>query len=209
MFNGIIEEVGKINSVQPRRLVISADRILSGLELGGSVSVNGVCLTVINFSTNSFSADIMLETLKRTNLGLLRAGDEVNLERPMTLGGWLGGHFVQGHVDNTGRITSIVRNGDELLINVAASPDVMRYIVEKSFISIDGISLTVVDLNHGSFRISIVDYTRHHTTLSKRRVGDLVNLEVDIIAKYVERVSHPYQTGITTELLGEYGFLAG
>ena len=207
MFTGIVEEVGRVTSAQPGRFVISAGDILQGVEPGGSIAVNGVCLTITTFDTSSFSVDIMPETLKRTNLGLLSAGDEVNLERPLVLGGRLGGHLVQGHVDDTGRVASVSWNGEATLIRFETSPEVMRYIVEKGFIAVDGVSLTVVTEDAGSFQASVVDYTRKHTTLGNRRAGDLVNLEVDIIAKYVEQLTRSRSSGITADFLQEHGFL--
>ena len=207
MFTGIIEEVGKITSATRRNLVITTSDALQGIELGGSIAVNGVCLTITNFKANSFSVDIMPETLMRTNLGLLRVGDRVNLEQPLALGRRLGGHLVQGHVDDTGRVASVTWDGKTMLIRFEASPEMMRYIVDKGFIAVDGVSLTVVAKNTGSFQVSIVDYTREHTTLGNRQVGDLVNLEVDIVAKYVEQLSQPHSAGITTDFLQEHGFL--
>ena len=207
VFTGFIEEVGRVTSATRRNLVIATSNALQGIELGGSMAVNGVCLTITNFNINSFSVDIMTETLMRTNLGLLRAGDRVNLERPLALGGRLGGHLVQGHVDDTGRVASVTRDDETILTRFETSPGVMRYIVDKGFIAIDGISLTVVTRNTGSFQVSVVGYTQKHTTLGSRQVGDLVNLEVDIIAKYVEQLSQTYNTGITTDFLREHGFL--
>jgi len=209
VFTGIIEKVGSITSAQPGRLTIAAGGILQGVEVGGSVAVNGVCLTITDFNTNSFLVDVMPETLKRTNLGLLSVGDRVNLERPLALGGRLGGHLVQGHVDATGKVVSITREEGAVIIRFEASPEVMRYIVEKGFIAIDGISLTVVTKDNSSFQVSVVEYTQKHTTLGTKRVGDLVNLEVDIIAKYVEQLSQAHRTGITVDFLQEHGFLVG
>ena len=209
MFTGIIEEVGRVTSVQSGRLTIAAGDILRGLELGGSMAVNGVCLTIASLDTKAFSVDIMQETIGRTNLGLLAVRDEVDLERPLTLGKPLGGHLVQGHVDNTGRVAAVLRNGEEMIIKFEAPSDVMRYIVRKGFIAIDGISLTVVELDTSSFQVSVVDYTRKHTTLGSRRVGDRVNLEADIITKYVERFNQARQPGITADFLEEHGFLVG
>jgi len=209
MFTGIVEEVGRITSAQPGKLVISASEVLRGIEQGGSIAVNGACLTITEFDTSSFSAGIMLETLKQTNLGLLSAGDEVNLERPLTLDKPLGGHLVQGHVDNTGRVASIMLDGEAMLIRFEAPPEVMRYVVEKGFIAVDGASLTVVTKDTSSFQVSVVDYTRKHSILGSRRVGDVVNLEVDIIAKYVEQLSQPHPSGITFNFLQEHGFLVG
>ncbi len=209
MFTGIIEEVGRVISAQSGNLVIAASNVLQGMEPGGSIAVNGVCLTVTNFDSSSFSVDIMSETLKRTNLGLLHAGDRVNLERPLALEGRLGGHLVQGHVDDTGRVASVMPDGGAMLIRFEAAPGVMRYIVEKGFVAIDGVSLTTVTKDASSFQVSAVDYTRQHTTLGSRQAGDLVNLEVDIIAKYVEQLSQTHSTGITVDFLQEHGFTAG
>ena len=207
MFTGIIEEVGRVISAQPGNLVITASDVLQGLEVGGSIAVNGACLTVTSFNTSSFTVDIMPETLKRTNLGLLTVGGEVNLERPLTLGKPLGGHLVQGHVDNTGRIASIRQDSGVMIIRFEAPTEIMRYMVKKGFIAIDGISLTIVDFGVSSFEVSVVDYTRENTNLGSQRVGELVNLEVDIIAKYVERLNQACQPGITADFLQEHGFL--
>ena len=207
MFTGIIEEVGRITSASSRSLIIAGSKVLRGIEPGGSIAVNGVCLTVTSFNTNSFSVDIMPETKGRTNLGLLSAGDRVNLELPLTIGGQLSGHLVQGHVDATGRVASVARDGEAVLIKFEAPPEVMRYIVEKGFVAVDGVSLTVMTKDTSSFWVSVVGYTRTHTTLGDRQVGDMVNLEVDIIAKYVEQLSQPHLTGITTNFLQEHGFL--
>jgi len=207
MFTGIIEEVGRITSAQSGKVIIAASEVLQGLELGGSINVNGVCLTITSFNTNSFSIDIMPETLKRSNLGLLSAGDRVNLERPLALGGRLGGHLVQGHIDATGRVASIRWEGEATLIRFEAPPEVMCYVVEKGFIAVDGVSLTVVTKDTSSFQVSVVDYTRQHTTLGDKQVGDSVNLEADIIAKYVEQLSQARSTAITVDFLQEHGFL--
>lgn len=207
MFTGIIEEIGKVTSAWPGNLVITASDVLQRMELGGSINVNGVCLTITSFNTNSFSVDIMPETLERSNLGLLSAADRVNLERPLALDKSLGGHFVQGHIDATGRVASVGWDGRAMIVRIEAPPEVMRYVVEKGFIAVDGISLTVVNKGTNSFQVSVVAYTRQHTTLGDRRVGDMVNLEVDIIAKYVEQLSQARSTGITADFLQEHGFL--
>jgi len=206
VFTGIIEEVGRVTSAQSKNLIIAASQVLREMKLGESIAVNGVCLTITNLNTNLFFVDIMLETLRRTNLGLLSAGDEVNLERPLSLGGRLGGHLVQGHVDTTGRVDSILLDGEAMLIRFEAPLEVMRYVVEKGFITVDGVSLTVVAKDTSSFQVSVVDYTRKHTNLGNRKVGDLVNLEVDIIAKYVEQLSQTRSSGITADFLQEHGF---
>ncbi|MFC1966151.1 riboflavin synthase [Chloroflexota bacterium] len=207
MFTGIIEEVGTVTSAKSGNLVIAANKVLQGMELGDSIAVNGVCLTMTSFGASSFSAGIMAETLKRSNLGLLSAGDRVNLERPLTLGGRVGGHLVQGHIDDTGRVASVRWEGESAVIRIEAPTEVMRYILEKGFIAIDGISLTVTAMDTSSFQVSIVDYTRRHTTLGNRQVGDSVNLEVDIIAKYVEHLKEARRPGITVDFLQEHGFL--
>lgn len=209
MFTGIIEEVGRITTVSSGKLAIAATKILRGMEPGGSISVNGACLTVTEFSSSSFSVDIMPETLKRTNIGLLCARDGVNLERPLTMEKFLGGHLVQGHIDDTGRIASVMQQGETTLVRIEASPEVMRYIVEKGFITVDGISLTVVDIDAGSFTVSVVKYTLENTILGDRKTGDIVNLEVDIIAKYVERFNKSSSSGITIDFLREHGFITG
>ena len=208
MFTGIVEEIGGVTSVGSGKLVVAAGQVLQGMALGQSIAVNGVCLTVTAFDAGSFSVDVMPETLSRTNLGLLAAGDKVNLERPLSLGGQLGGHLVQGHVDATGRLADVVREADALLFRFEAPPDVMRYVVEKGFIAVDGISLTVTSRDDASFQVSVVDFTRQHTVMGERRVGDQVNLEVDIIAKYVEQLVPGHRTsGITVDFLQEHGFL--
>ena len=209
MFTGIIEEVGRVSSAQSGSLVIAASKVLQEMEVGGSVAVNGVCLTVTSFDTRSFSVGLMPETVERTNLGVLSIGEGVNLERPLTLGKPLGGHLVQGHIDTTGRVSSVTWDGDAMLLRFGTPPEVIRYMVAKGFIAVDGVSLTVVDFNTSSFLVSIVEYTRENTTLGSKRVGDLVNLEVDIIAKYVERLSQSRRPGVTVDFLQEHGFLVG
>ena len=206
MFTGITEEIGKIASAEPSSLVISASKVMQKMEVGGSIAVNGVCLTVTGFTANSFSVDVMPETLTRTNLGRLGIGSELNLERPLTLEGPMGGHLVQGHIDDTGRVVSVTQDGEATVIRFETRPEIMHYIVKKGFIAVDGISLTVLDRDTGSFAVSIVGYTSRNTTLGDKKVGDLVNLEVDIIAKYVERFSQPYHPGITADFLKEHGF---
>jgi len=206
VFTGIVEEIGRVTIAQPNNLVISANRAIQKMEVGGSVAVNGVCLTVTSFDGKSFSVDIMPETLKRTNLGLLRVGGEVNLERAMALGAPLGGHLVQGHIDDMGRVASVNWDGEAIIMRFEVPPQVMRYVVTQGFIAVDGVSLTVVNRDARSFWVSIVDYTRENTILGSRRVGDLVNLEVDVIAKYVEQIGQTHRPGVTIEFLKEHGF---
>jgi riboflavin synthase len=206
LFTGIVEEIGKVNLIQPNRLTIKAVKVLESTELGSSIAVNGICLTVTDFTANSFSVGIQPETFRRTNLGYLKAGDEVNLERPIALGGRLGGHLVQGHIDDTGKISSIKPEREAKIMRVDVPHPLMRYIVVKGFIALDGLSLTVVELGKDSFTVSLIDFTQHNTTIGKRKVGDVVNLEVDIIAKYVESLSKPSTTGVTFDFLQEHGF---
>ena len=189
MFTGIVEEVGTLEAVEANRLVIGASKVLNDLKVSGSICVNGACLTVTSRQDSSFSVDVVPETLRRTNLGSLNAGDPVNLERPLAVGDRFGGHIVQGHVDATGAVESIVQDGEALLIKLRASASVMRYVVEKGFIAVDGTSLTVVNCNSRMFTVTLIPYTRDNTALGTRKVGDSVNLEADIMAKYVERLS--------------------
>ena len=189
MFTGIVEELGVVAAVEPNRLVIGASKVLDDLSVSDSVSVNGVCLTVTWRDGGSFSVDVVPETLRRSNLGSLKLGGQVNLERPLAVGGRLGGHIVQGHVDATGTIKSIGEEGDALLVAVEAPPSIMRYVVEKGFIAVDGTSLTVVNCAGKGFVVTIIPYTRDNTIFGTRRERDSVNLEADIIAKYVERLS--------------------
>jgi riboflavin synthase len=191
MFTGIVEEIGKLISASPTRLTIAATQVVDGMNPGDSIAVNGACLTVTDFDRASFSVDVMPETLQRTNLGLLKAGDSVNLERPTALGGKMSGHLVQGHVDNTGRIIALEWEGEALLLKFEAPTEVLRYAVLKGFIAVDGISLTITEKDSSSFGVSVVEYTRQNTTLGSRKKGDVVNLEVDIIAKYVAQFTQP------------------
>ena len=209
MFTGIVEEIGKLISASPTRLAIAAPQVIDGMNPGDSIAVNGACLTVTDFDRASFSVDVMPETLQHTNLGLLKAGDSVNLERPTALGGKMSGHLVQGHVDNTGRIMALEWEGEALLLQFEAPTEVLRYAVPKGFIAVDGISLTITEKDSSSFRVSVVEYTRQNTTLGSRKKGDVVNLEVDIIAKYVAQFTQPQTGGLTAEFLIEHGFTIG
>ena len=206
MFTGIVEEVGTIRSAQLGRLVVSAKTVIEDTKKGDSIAVNGACLTVTELSSDSFSVDVMPETLRCTSLGLLRPGDAVNLERALAVGSRMGGHFVQGHIDGVGKVLSATREGEALVVGYGAPPEIMRYVVEKGFIAVDGVSLTVVECDDTSFKVSLVGYTMKNTDLGGKRAGDVVNLEVDIIAKYVERL-HGGGSRVTLEFLGEHGFL--
>ena len=188
MFTGIVEEIGRVQSVSSGGLVIRVSRELADLRVSDSISVNGACLTVTSRDEDSFSVDVVPETLRRTNLGALRAGDPVDLERSLAVDGRFGGHVVQGHVDATGAIESVAREGEALLLRFRAPPSIMRYVVEKGFIAVDGVSLTVVDCDDRSFSVTVIPFTRDNTILGSKAAGDAVNLEADIMAKYVERL---------------------
>ncbi len=207
MFTGIVEEIGTVRAAQPARLTIAAQKALDGTKLGDSIAINGACLTVIALDSQSFSVEVSPETLRRTNLGQLRPGDGVNLERGLAVGDRMGGHFVQGHVDGTGRIVSLTPEEGAILMKVSAPAEIMGYVVEKGFIAVDGVSLTIISRDATSFTISLVPYTREHTTLGSRRPGNTVNIEVDVLAKYVEQLIKARQSGITPEFLTEHGFL--
>lgn len=205
MFTGIVEEVGNVKAVGSGQLTVSASAVLEATRLGDSMAVNGACLTVSAMNSGSFSVDVMPETLKRTNLGQLRPGSNVNLERALMVGARVGGHLVQGHVDATGRVVSLVPEGGAVIAKLAAPPEVLRYVVEKGFIAADGVSLTVVGYDQRSFSVSLVGYTLNNTVLGSRKVGDQVNLEVDIIAKYVEKLREG-RGGVTLDFLSDHGF---
>ncbi len=191
VFTGIVEEVGRVEGREEGRLAIGVSRVLDGLREGGSIAVNGACLTVIRRDESGFSVDIVPETVRRTNLGRLAVGDPVNVERPVAIDGRLDGHIVQGHVDGTGAVESIEEDGQGLMIRFATQPSIMRYVVEKGFIAVDGTSLTVVHCASGFFSVAAIPYTLDNGILGTRKVGDAVNLEVDIVAKYVERLAGP------------------
>jgi len=203
MFTGIVEEVGNVTAVREGRLAVAARAVVQGTKVGDSISVNGACLTVVTVGDDGFAVDVMPETLRRTNIGALRAGQEVNLERALASGGRVGGHFVQGHIDGVGEVLSVKSEGEAVVMSVRARPDVMRYLVEKGFIAVDGISLTVIGCS-----AALVGHTLKNTTLSGKKAGSAVNLEVDIMAKYVEKLGGGGTSAITPEFLSEHGFLA-
>jgi riboflavin synthase len=186
MFTGIVEEVGQVASLVNHCLTVQASKVMERMNLGDSMAVNGACLTVVDFSEGEFSVDLAPETLRRTSFGNLKEGDPVNLERPLAVSDRLGGHIVQGHVDATGRITSLRPEGDCVMVRISSPKRLMPYIVEKGFVAVDGISLTVVKKGASSFTLSVIPYTMENTNLKGKSVGNAVNLEVDIVAKYVE-----------------------
>lgn len=217
MFTGIIEEKGTVRRVlrgaHSGVLEIEAKIVLSGLNIGDSIAVNGVCLTVTAFDRRQFSADVMPETLSRSSLAVLSPGSAVNLERALPANGRLGGHIVSGHVDGMGTIRAIRREENAIWFTIQASPSLLRYIVEKGSVAIDGISLTVAKVSQRDFSVSVIPHTAAVTTLGQRSVGDAVNLETDIIGKYVEKLLRtaepaPAASGSTLslEFLARHGF---
>ena len=204
MFTGIIEEIGRLKSFDGGRIEISCEKILSDIKIGDSISTNGICLTVVDFGENSFAADVMPETTRKTSL----ADKNYNLERALKVGDRLGGHILSGHIDGVGKITKIVAEGNALLINVAAESSLLRQIAAKGSVALDGISLTVVDVGAGNFSVSMIPHTREVTNFKFKRVGSLVNIETDILAKYVEQlINFKTEPDITEDFLLENGFL--
>ncbi len=186
MFTGIVEEVGAMKGLEGYRMSFRANRVMEDMKLGDSIAVNGACLTVVEFGGGKFSVDLSPETLRRTSIGELTVGKAVNLERPLAVSDRLGGHIVQGHVDATGLLTSKKPEKDFFTLRVRSPKRKMPYIVEKGFIAVDGISLTVVKKNTSSFTLSVIPYTLENTNLREKVAGDRVNLEFDIVAKYIE-----------------------
>ena len=209
MFTGIVEEIGILKQTSQDRLTFEARKVLEGTRIGDSIAVNGVCLTVVSLGNNSFSVNVMRETLRCSNLGRLHYGDQVNLERALVLGGRLGGHLVLGHVDDTGKILDVSSEEGSRIVKISAPAGLLRYIVDKGFIAVGGVSLTIVDVDDSSFVVSLVTYTMENTTLGGKRPGDAVNLEVDVIAKYVENLKEGKGQGLDIEFLREYGFVGG
>lgn len=192
MFTGIVEELGEVTAVEnlgdASRFRLRGSVVTEGAKHGDSIAVNGVCLTVVDLGDQDFTADVMAETLNRSSLGALEVGSPVNLERPMAVGGRLGGHIVQGHVDGTGRVVERKVSENWEIVKIFLPADLTRYVVEKGSITVDGVSLTVVDAGPDYFTISLIPTTLALTTLGHKEPGDPVNLEVDVIAKYVERL---------------------
>ena len=188
MFTGIVEEVGSVVSITNNGMTVRGEKVMSDLKIGDSISVNGACLTAVSLNGTEFSVDLSPETMRRTSLGDLSVGGVVNLERALSASDRMGGHIVQGHVDGTGRITSTKDDGDSVILRVRAPARLMPYIVEKGFIAVDGISLTVVKVGTSSFTLAVIPYTLRNTNLETLSVGARVNLEADILAKYVENL---------------------
>ncbi len=200
MFTGIVEEVGRIIAIGEGGLVVEADVTLGDTRIGDSLSVNGACLTVTEMTEKRVSFDVMPETLRRTAMNALQPGNPINLERAVTLGTRLGGHIVQGHIDGTGTVVDVTPEGDARLVRISAPADVMRYLVEKAFIAVNGISLTVMGLDDDSFTVSLVRHTYENTDLGEADVGMSVNLETDIFAKYAERLLNGDREGASARL---------
>ncbi len=214
MFTGIVEEMGRVagvsNTSKGYEMVISGKVVLEGTRLGDSISVNGVCLTVTKLTGNEFTVGVAPETRSLTNLEQLKIGDRVNLERAVTPSTRLGGHYVQGHVDGIGLISKMVPDGESLRVYFTAPEALLKYMVPKGFIALDGVSLTLVDVTKDSFSIMLVAYTQNHIVLPSKKPGERVNIEVDILGKYVEKIIGSRlggaTSGITHNLLKENGF---
>ena len=220
MFTGIIEEKGTVAAVRKgnvsSKITFRASVVLSDIHEGDSIAVNGVCLTATDITDSTFTADVMAETMRRSSLGSLKSGDCVNMERAMLCGGRFGGHIVSGHIDGTGKIVSMKREENAVWVTVAAGSSIMKYIVEKGSVALDGISLTVASVTDNDFKVSIIPHTASETTLLSKQPGNLINIECDMIGKYVEKLMglNPESTGnpvdntsrITREMLIRNGF---
>lgn len=218
MFTGIVETVGKVVALEQGRdsvrLRVTAPGIAEDVVIGDSVAISGVCLTVVEIAPPQLAFEAVYETLRKTSLGQLRAGQHVNLERALAANGRFGGHIVQGHVDGTGRIASIRPVGDSWFVYVEASPELLRYVVTKGSVCVDGISLTVMEADDRTFSLSIIPHTWENTTLKERHAGDTVNLECDIVGKYIEKLLGGYiagvekaPRGVTMDLLARAGYV--
>lgn len=224
MFTGIVEEVGTIVSIskgaKSSKLTLQGKVIFEDMHIGDSIAVNGVCLTVTEKTANTFTVDVMAETLRRSSLGTLSKGSKVNMERAMAANGRFGGHIVSGHIDGTGTIESFVREDNAVWVTIAAPSKLLKYIIEKGSITIDGISLTVAYVDNQCFKVSLIPHTAANTTLLTKKAGDMVNLENDIVGKYIDKLLHfdvedeavtDYNTeasgGISMEFLSENGFV--
>ena len=216
MFTGIVEEKGKIRRISSGGVSavveISACKVLEGTKLGDSIAVNGICLTVTSIGRDFFTADVMAETMRRTSLSMCRAGSEVNLERAMVADGRFGGHIVSGHIDGTGTIASMKREENAVWVKISAGKPILDLIVEKGSIAIDGISLTVAEITERDFSVSVIPHTGEETILLSKKPGDPVNLENDIIGKYVQKLmsvsadDENSESGISMDFLKECGF---
>lgn len=215
MFTGLVEEIGKVLDVANENkiwtITFECKKVIENISIGDSIAVNGVCLTVNEFDENLFKANVMAETIRKTNLGSLKSGSLVNLERALKIGDRLGGHMVSGHIDGTGIIRGFKSQGDAIWISVVASKEILKYIVYKGSVAIDGVSLTVGYVDEEMFKVSIIPHTRESTTLNKKNIKDLVNIECDVIGKYVERFlqsgKKESESKIDRDFLRENGFI--
>lgn len=224
MFTGIVEEIGTVFSVtqgaKAAKLALQGNLIFEDMHIGDSIAVNGVCLTVTEKTSNTFIVDVMPETLRRSSLGKLSKGSKVNMERAMAANGRFGGHIVSGHIDGTGEIESFIREDNAVWVTVKASPKLLKYIIEKGSIAIDGISLTVAYVDDRCFKVSLIPHTASNTTLLAKKAGDIVNLENDIVGKYIDKLLHfedfraeadgageKASGGISVDFLAENGFM--
>lgn len=214
MFTGLIEETGTVCEVchngNSSFIRVAAEKVLEGIKIGDSIAVNGVCLTVTEHDGKIFRADVMNETLNRSSLGSLKAGSKVNLERAMSADGRFGGHIVSGHIDGTGVLTQIKKDGIAVRYTISAEPKLMRYIVEKGSVALDGISLTVASVSSSDFSVSVIPHTAEQTILPYKKAGDIINIENDIIGKYIEKLmkpAEPEKGGVTMEQLMKNGFI--
>lgn len=219
MFTGIVEEIGQVKSVKKgsksAELFIQGNEVLKDTKIGDSIAVNGVCLTVTSIEKNSFSADVMAETMRRSSLGSLTSGSKVNLERAMAADGRFGGHIVSGHIDGTGTISDYTKEDNAVWVTIDADAKILRYVIEKGSIAIDGISLTVAYVDDKCFKVSIIPHTSVNTTLIHKNVGDIVNLENDVVGKYIDKLittQHEVgttnkKTSIDSKFLMENGFM--
>lgn len=213
MFTGIVEELGTIKKLSisghSGHIMINASKVLEGTAVGDSIAVNGICLTVTAMGSDYFTADVMAETVRRSSLKDAVAGDQVNLERAMAANGRFGGHIVSGHVDGTGTIISMKKEENAVWVTISADPSIIKFIVEKGSVCLDGISLTVAAVSNTDFKVSVIPHTGEETTLLKKKVGSLINIENDIVGKYVDRLLNYKEekpSGITMDFLKEYDF---
>lgn len=222
MFTGIVEEIGTVVSiskgVQSSKLTLQGDVIFEDMHIGDSISVNGVCLTVTTKTGNTFTVDVMAETLRRSSLGSLTNGSKVNMERAMAANGRFGGHIVSGHIDGTGEIESFVKEDNAVWVTIKTPAKILKYIIEKGSITIDGISLTVAYVDSHCFQVSLIPHTAANTTLLSKKPGDIVNLENDIVGKYIDKLLHfkddtegehnnKKESGISMDFLAQNGFM--
>ncbi|MBR1865731.1 MAG: riboflavin synthase [Lachnospiraceae bacterium] len=218
MFTGIVEEIGTVVSVhrgaKSSSLTVQGSLIFEDMRIGDSIAVNGVCLTVTDRTAHTFTADVMAETLRRSSLGTLSTGSLVNMERAMAADGRFGGHMVSGHIDGTGEIESFVREDNAVWVTIKASERLLRYVIEKGSIAIDGISLTVAYVDNRCFKVSLIPHTAGNTTLPGKKAGDIVNLENDVVGKYIDKLLHfeqdrsePESGGISMDFLAQNGFV--